>query len=254
MRKQEKRKAKKEKKEKKEKKVRKERRADGHVDDRESDTHRQLPTVYAPPPPDVAEEVPPPTPAACSLPGAKRPEQAEAERVAGQRIVKVWDPSLGIERSVRANGEVIEQCVRAACFSRRPARARARTIIYTQALGRHYFIYPGPGSILWSRAHGPPRHTVHPQHLCIRSHDPHLGSCSTTRRDMSRRWPGQPGRSAPQRLARRGAWVPMRTRGEISSRRSIRGSVTSRGGGIRQLNCPLWCPPSKLGALARVLL
>jgi hypothetical protein len=136
-RKQEKRKAKKEKKEKKEQKARKERKAGGHVDGRENDTHRQLPTVYAPPPPDVAAEAPPPTPEPCSLPGAKRPEQAEAERVAGQRVVKVWDPSLGVERSVRANGEVVEQCVRAACLmSRRPARARARTVIHTQALRR----------------------------------------------------------------------------------------------------------------------
>ena len=125
-------KAKKAKKAKKDKKARKERKADvrtgkdvrANADGRDNDT--QLPTVYAPPPPDVAEEVPLPTPASCSLPGAMRPEQAEAERVAGQRIVKVWDPSLGVERSVRANGEVVEQCVSAACLSRSPARARAR--------------------------------------------------------------------------------------------------------------------------------
>ena len=124
----EKKKAKKGKKEKKAKreKARKERKADDRADADGRDNNTQLPTVYAPPPPDVAEEVPPPPPASCSLPGAMRPEQAEAERVAGQRIVKVWDPSLGVERSVRANGEVVEQCVSAACLSRCPARARAR--------------------------------------------------------------------------------------------------------------------------------
>ena len=116
---------KREKKGKKEKKARKERKADD-FSSHAQETNTQLPTVYAPPPPDVAEEVPPPTPASCSLPGAMRPEQAEAERLAGQRIVKVWDPSLGVERSVRANGEVVEQCVGAACLSRSPARARAR--------------------------------------------------------------------------------------------------------------------------------
>ena len=122
----EKKKAKKGKKEKKAKKekARKDRKADDRADADSRDT--QLPTVYAPPPPDVAEEVPLPTPASCSLPGAMRPQQAEAERVAGQRIVKVWDPSLGVERSVRANGEVVEQCVSAACLSRSPARARVK--------------------------------------------------------------------------------------------------------------------------------
>ena len=162
-RKQEKRKAKKEKKEKKEQKARKERKAGGHVDGRENDTHRQLPTVYAPPPPDVAAEAPPPTPEPCSLPGAKRPEQAEAERVAGQRVVKVWDPSLGVERSVRANGEVVEQCVRAACLmSRRPARARARTVIHTQAL-RRPSAPPADGPTAHSprRPHGPSAALTH---------------------------------------------------------------------------------------------
>ena len=120
-------KAKKAKREKKEKKARKERKAHDRTDSDGRDNDTQLPpTVYAPPPPDVAEEVPPPPPASCSMPGAMRPEQAEAERVAGQLIVKVWDPSLGVERSVRANGEVVEQCVSAACLSRSPARARAR--------------------------------------------------------------------------------------------------------------------------------
>lgn len=156
-RKQEKRKAKKEKREKKEKTEKKEKKArkERKAEDRENDTHRQLPTVYAPPPPEVAEEAPPATPESCSLPGAKRPEQAEAERVAGQRIVTVWDPSLGIERSVRANGEVVEQCARASCLSRRPARARARTIIYN---------IPRPSPI--GRVEG---HTAHPGTRSIRS-------------------------------------------------------------------------------------
>ena len=48
---------------------------------------------------------------------------------------------------------------------------------------------------------------------------------------MSRRWPGRRGRLALQRLAPRGTRGQVRTRGEISSRRSIRGSVTSRAGG-----------------------
>ena len=158
-RKQEKRKAKKEKREKKEKTEKKEKKArkERKAEDRENDTHRQLPTVYAPPPPDVvAEEAPPATPESCSLPGAKRPEQAEAERVAGQRIVTVWDPSLGIERSVRANGEVVEQCARASCLSRRPARARARTIIYN---------IPRP----WVLPHPVEGHTAHPGTRSIRS-------------------------------------------------------------------------------------
>ena len=232
-RKQEKRKAKKEKREKKEKTEKKEKKArkERKAEDRENDTHRQLPTVYAPPPPEVAEEAPPATPESCSLPGAKRPEQAEAERVAGQRIVTVWDPSLGIERSVRANGEVVEQCARASCLSRRPARARARTIIYN--IPRPWVLPPSCGG-----AHGPPRHTVHPQHLCVRSRGPHLGSCSTTRRGMSRRRPGRRGRLALQRLAPRGTRGQVRTRGEISSRRSIRGSVTSRAGGRERGKTP----------------
>ena len=156
-RKQEKRKAKKEKREKKEKTEKKEKKArkERKAEDRENDTHRQLPTVYAPPPPEVAEEAPPATPESCSLPGAKRPEQAEAERVAGQRIVTVWDPSLGIERSVRANGEVVEQCARASCLSRRPARARARTIIYN--IPRPWVLpHPVEGHTAHPRAHGPP--------------------------------------------------------------------------------------------------
>ena len=43
--------------------------------------------------------------------GAQRPEEAASERERLQKIHKVFDPSLGVERYVRASGEVVEQCV-----------------------------------------------------------------------------------------------------------------------------------------------
>lgn len=43
--------------------------------------------------------------------GAQRPEDAAAEAERGQRIATCWDASLGVYRSVRENGEVVEQCV-----------------------------------------------------------------------------------------------------------------------------------------------
>ena len=43
--------------------------------------------------------------------GAQRPEDAQAEYERSQRIFTVFDPSLGVERQVRASGEVVEQCV-----------------------------------------------------------------------------------------------------------------------------------------------
>jgi len=103
---------------------RKAREAEREHDDgaRKTPPPRQLPTVYAPPPPEADE--PPPEPPARSM-GAQRPEEAEAARLAGQRILKVWDPSLGVERSVRANGEIVEQCVsRAAAQQLQQDKAR----------------------------------------------------------------------------------------------------------------------------------
>ena len=43
--------------------------------------------------------------------GAQRPENAAAERERLQQIQRVWDPSLGVYRSVRLSGEVVEDSV-----------------------------------------------------------------------------------------------------------------------------------------------
>ena len=43
--------------------------------------------------------------------GAQRPEDAAAERERLQQIQRVWDPSLGVYRSVRLSGEVVEESV-----------------------------------------------------------------------------------------------------------------------------------------------
>ena len=43
--------------------------------------------------------------------GAQRPEDAQAEYERSQQIFTVFDPSLGVERQVRASGEVVEQCI-----------------------------------------------------------------------------------------------------------------------------------------------
>ncbi len=43
--------------------------------------------------------------------GAKRPEDAAADFERSQKIHRVFDPSLGVTRSVRASGEVVEEAV-----------------------------------------------------------------------------------------------------------------------------------------------
>ena len=43
--------------------------------------------------------------------GAQRPEDAAAERERLQQIQRVWDPSLGVYRSLRLSGEVVEESV-----------------------------------------------------------------------------------------------------------------------------------------------
>ena len=43
--------------------------------------------------------------------GAQRPEEAEAERVAGQAVRRVFDPTLGVERLVKLSGEVVEESI-----------------------------------------------------------------------------------------------------------------------------------------------
>jgi hypothetical protein len=43
--------------------------------------------------------------------GAQRPEEAKAEHERGQKIHRVFDASLGVHRSVRGSGEVVEESV-----------------------------------------------------------------------------------------------------------------------------------------------
>ena len=59
--------------------------------------------------------------------GAQRPEDAAVEAERAQRIHSVFDPSLGVYRSVRESGEVVEQCVSRA-EQQRMMQAKARVV------------------------------------------------------------------------------------------------------------------------------
>ena len=46
--------------------------------------------------------------------GMMRPEEAARVEREGQAISRVYDPDLGVWRSVRANGQIVEECVSSA--------------------------------------------------------------------------------------------------------------------------------------------
>ena len=64
-----------------------------------------------------------------------RPEEHAAEAAAMQRVQRVYDPSLGVERCVRLNGEVVEESVSRGEQQRR-AHLKARHI--STASGESY--------------------------------------------------------------------------------------------------------------------
>ena len=67
--------------------------------------------------------------------GAQRPEDAQVEYERSQRIFTVFDPSLGVERQVRASGEVVEQCV---------SRSAAAQLQHDKARVVQPVVTPGP--------------------------------------------------------------------------------------------------------------